>query len=980
MRKLLLFSILLSFTAYSQPSEWAKDTELANQYTFGLPSNGVVPRNLTILNDRLLFWAYSPTEGNELWVSDGTNDGTQLLKEFIPSDIVNTTTYNTQMVVLNQHAYFLVKNFNEEVNLWKSDGTIKGTTIVKKLPFSEIVLYGFGVVDDKIIFQLNDTFWQSDGTEQRTVQLPIEIPFTRNKPTYRIAHFGKKNFYITSNEIIQTDGNRTTYQRLFKYRVSDAKFTYLDFLRHSNSYFNINFSHFKETSDALYYLAHDSQRSEFSKVGLDEIKPTILASNIAFFDTKEYNQRLAGSTAEVGNKVYFSIYEKTKFTLWEWDSKQFKKTVSYPFSNQYIQPSEILAVKDKLLFTIQGKDEETALIAYDTQITQFNTITHIKNKSSLPSFENLGFSKLSDERILFINQKDNRNIWVTDGTPENTKPMGVSCSSSRPVVFQNKMYFDGSNSVINSGFFSTDGTIQGTQLVKDIGLFGKAIPKVIGRINDKLFVNIKNQVWVFNKDKREQLSDLVIIDEPRIFNNKLYFRGGSNQIDLSQLSIPIIIESDGTIDGTKNIGNCKENCPIVPFSSRAIKGNVVYTIRDQSLFLVEDGNKTTKIKSLSANESISDILAVSEDKVFFKIGFSDSSAEQIWYSENGKEANLIGDGFKWSLSSLTQFGQKVTFVYTTVYPDRQEYELWISDGTKSGTKLLKVVTSIENNSYQTLSYYIPKSFMVVNDKVYFYAGNKSEGVQLWVTDGTSNGTKIVKRITQNGKDIVDKYRQYLPFMYSFPYLMEYNNQLVFCADDGINGEEIWITDGTENGTKMLKDIHIGKGSSFPQMLGVYNKKAYFGAYSEDLGMELWSSDGTESGTILEKDFSKGYRSSNPYIVENNQGQLLIMAYSEESGYEMYKTQTITAIEPSKKNDFEIYPNPTSEWVNIRFNNPINEHVSIELVDLMGRIIRKKAVQNDISNQIIDLKGIPKGIYLINLNTSQQRFSKKIVIN
>jgi len=77
-----------------------------------------------------------------------------------------------------------------------------------------------------------------------------------------------------------------------------------------------------------------------------------------------------------------------------------------------------------------------------------------------------------------------------------------------------------------------------------------------------------------------------------------------------------------------------------------------------------------------------------------------------------------------------------------------------------------------------------------------------------------------------------------------------NNVVYFAADDGVHGHELWRSDGTAEGTYMLKDIVPGGGSSQPQGITAANGKLYFRAYTNDYGSEPWVSDGTENGTQL----------------------------------------------------------------------------------------------------------------------------------
>jgi ELWxxDGT repeat protein len=76
----------------------------------------------------------------------------------------------------------------------------------------------------------------------------------------------------------------------------------------------------------------------------------------------------------------------------------------------------------------------------------------------------------------------------------------------------------------------------------------------------------------------------------------------------------------------------------------------------------------------------------------------------------------------------------------------------------------------------------------------------------------------------------------------------------FAADDGVHGEELWVTDGTKEGTHMVKDILPGSGSSNPSNLGRLNDKVLFSAVTED-GAEPWVSDGTEEGTFMLADLN-----------------------------------------------------------------------------------------------------------------------------
>ena len=62
---------------------------------------------------------------------------------------------------------------------------------------------------------------------------------------------------------------------------------------------------------------------------------------------------------------------------------------------------------------------------------------------------------------------------------------------------------------------------------------------------------------------------------------------------------------------------------------------------------------------------------------------------------------------------------------------------------------------------------------------------------------------------------------------------------------------------------MVKDIRAGVNSSDPRRMIVLNQKIFFQATTNEHGRELWMSDGTANGTVLVKDIRPGYVSSIP---------------------------------------------------------------------------------------------------------------------
>lgn len=107
------------------------------------------------------------------------------------------------------------------------------------------------------------------------------------------------------------------------------------------------------------------------------------------------------------------------------------------------------------------------------------------------------------------------------------------------------------------------------------------------------------------------------------------------------------------------------------------------------------------------------------------------------------------------------------------------------------------------------------------------------------------------------------------------------NRTILVGDNGQTGNEIYVLEN--NTLSLVKDIATGVTSSQPQFLTVLDGKVYFVATDSTHGRELWVTDGTSDGTAVAYDLSPGTGSSNPaYLIASTSGLLFF-----ESNHKIY---------------------------------------------------------------------------------------------
>lgn len=304
-------------------------------------------------------------------------------------------------------------------------------------------------------------------------------------------------------------------------------------------------------------------------------------------------------------------------------------------------------------------------------------------------------------------------------------------------------------------------------------------------------------------------------------------------------------KTDGTEAGTVMVKNINETGDSSPSNMKVYKGKLYFNAMSVAYgheLWVTDGTEqgTKMVKDLTPGSSSSFVsgLTIFDDKLYFAAGYN-----KLWVTDGTEDGTtLIKNTYGLSYQKpefITIFNNKMIFRGSD---STNGNELWISDGTEDGTHMLKDINTGVSNSD-------PQDLVILGSYLYFSAVTAGAGRELWVTDGTEDGTVMVKNINPYGSTGSDP-----------AWLTPFNGKLYFSAngDNSAQGTELWTSNGSSTGTTLVKDIFPGGGvnTSMPNNLTVFNNKLYFSANSEYIGYNLWVSDGTSNGTQVRSSYAQ----------------------------------------------------------------------------------------------------------------------------
>ena len=138
-------------------------------------------------------------------------------------------------------------------------------------------------------------------------------------------------------------------------------------------------------------------------------------------------------------------------------------------------------------------------------------------------------------------------------------------------------------------------------------------------------------------------------------------------------------------------------------------------------------------------------------------------------------------------------------------------------------------------------------------------------------------------------------------------------------------------------------------------------------YSQNLTPKLISTSGnTHSNNIAVIDYSIG-----EIVVETFQDNAILT-----QGFHQDDIRITSINDYAEKDQINVYPNPTSSFLNIDFPKKINSR--IQLIDINGKLIRDDFIENK-QTQLFDVSSLAQGSYFLNIlidnNTSTYQIQK-----
>jgi ELWxxDGT repeat protein len=713
----------------------------------------VQPR-FAIVNGKLLFNAYDLQHGEELWTTDGTSAGTRLLADINSGR--NSSSPGDRVVYHGKLIFAAGEPLNGR-EVWITDGTPAGTKSLKDVhagsggsdPLS------FVVFNDTVYFGTGEGLWKTDGTESGTVL--VKAGFL----TSNLAVAGSRLFFHGGGNVWVSDGTEAGTQALVAVN---------GFGQNTMTPFGDKVL-FAASAPPFGFEFWISDGTAAGTHIVRDIEPASSSVNQVPFITV------------VGNVGYFSAFTiKNGQELWKTDGTE----------------AGTVMVKDIVPGSIGSG--AAGLFAFGGKLYFVASATGARTSDTL---------------------------WVSDGTEAGTRPLGsvrVSVSFDGPPTFTNidgLLYFAGANALNGFEPWKSDGTEGGSTMIANVAddVAPSSFPHNLFAAGDLLYF----EAW-----------DGLGTPDPQVILPRSLFRSdgsAAGTVELTDLPpgsgsyVPAaghsiyfkkgneLWTSDGTPAGTGRATALLSRFPLA-LTSISIAGNAIFgAVANGSQYETWATTTALDAPAVPLGVNASTFVDVAGRAMFF-------SGTSLWISDGTPGGTYaVADVGGGSTSTAIVVGGQLYFAANS--------KLWRSDGTPEGTTV--VVKSLPGGLL---------SFVAAGNKL-FFAANQA----LWFTDFTDAGTHSLGALV--GGTVAGN-------------VAATGDRVVFNSSDSTHGHELWVSDGTTEGTHLLVDLStLSSFGSNPTDLASINGVVYFSAFDDVHGIEPWITDGTVQGTKLAADIEPG---------------------------------------------------------------------------------------------------------------------------
>lgn len=429
-------------------------------------SSSANPRKFTAYNNQLYFTAFGSSAsgiGEELYVTNGTTAGTQLVSNINPGFGASSTPQN--LTVFNNELYFSAYTNTLGRELYKTNGTT--VTLVKDIAVGAddgientafIELNGFLYFFAREVAGLGYDLWRTDGTTNGTVKM---VTVNSNSVAGNSLYFKKLNneLYFLAKEI----NDITVGTELYKYNpTSNTVSLVIDVFSGNGQTSTIGYAYFTEFDNKLFFVADNKLR--YTNGTTTGIVTTGATNLTAYFKNKVLNNQLIfiGNSSNNGSQDIYKCFFDNVLNDYRIELVyNFAQTANLPFASSISDDGfdAFTALNNKLYFAAREASSPNSGVVfqiYETNGTTTNVAVPI-NYTGSPSARPLYFITAYQDKLYYQSSAANspEQLWeanpstgtytqLTNYTPQANVPEQVF---TRPMfVFNNELYFEAQKS------------------------------------------------------------------------------------------------------------------------------------------------------------------------------------------------------------------------------------------------------------------------------------------------------------------------------------------------------------------------------------------------------------------------------------------------------------------------------------------------------------------------------------------------------